>query len=87
MAVPGGERMTEEVKERCEKIKQRELEEKRNHIEWDYYLVGRNATIERDEANEIIEEIIYILRKNALQFKQQNKFYKIQFLLLRKKLC
>lgn len=79
--------MTEEVKERCEKIKQRELEEKRNHIEWDYYLVGRNATIERDEANEIIEEIIYILRKNALQFKQQNKFYKIQFLLLRKKLC
>lgn len=66
MAVPGGERMTEEVKERCEKIKQRELEEKRNHIEWDYYLVGRNATIERDEANEIIEEIISILRKKCI---------------------
>lgn len=28
VAVSGGERMTEEVKERCEKIKQRELEEK-----------------------------------------------------------
>lgn len=58
--------MTEEVKERCEKIKQRELEEKRNHIEWDYYLVGRSATIERDEANEIIEEIISILRKKCI---------------------
>ena len=58
--------MTEEVKERCEKIKQRELEEKRNHIEWDYYIVGRSACIERDEANEIIEEIISILRKKCI---------------------
>lgn len=39
------------------------------HITWDYCENGLDASIEKDEANEIIEEIINIMRKHRITVK------------------
>lgn len=58
--------MKQTAEERIARSEEMLKDNKRKHVCWDYYNVGAGASLDGDDANEIIEEIVSFLCKQGI---------------------
>ena len=58
--------MKETAEERITRSEEVLKDKKRKHVCWDYYSVGAGTSLDGDDANEIIEEIISFLCEQGI---------------------